>query len=113
MEEQRQNIALYVYEIQSLFVEEDCFGGVKVRRMYTKYQNHVITLLMNEYRTRTTHLSASVEQVSENPVEKVFSLSRTSRIRTWRKDPSEAGASFEESQPVCCCGPPALTKGCS
>ena len=107
MEEQRQNIALYVYEIQSLYVEEDCFGGVKVRRMYTKYQNHVITLLMNE------NLSASVEQVSENPVEKVFSLSRTSRIRTWRKDPSEAGASFEESQPVCCCGPPALTKGCS
>lgn len=75
--------------------------------MYTKYQNHVITLLMNQ------NLSASVEQVSENPVEKVFSLSRTSRIRTWRKDPSEAGASFEESQPVCCCGPPALTKGCS
>ena len=107
MEEQRQNIALYVYEIQSLYVEEDCFGGVKVRRMYTKYQNHVITLLMNE------NLSASVEQVSENPVEKVFSLSQTSRIRTWRKDPSEAGASFEESQPVCCCGPPALTKGCS
>ena len=107
MEEQRQNIALYVYEIQSLYVEEDCFGGVKVRRMYTKYQNHVITLLMNQ------NLSASVEQVSENPVEKVFSLSRTSRIRTWRKDPSEAGASFEESQPVCCCGPPALTKGCS
>ena len=106
MEEQRQNIALYVYEIQTLYVEEDCFGGVKVRRMYTKYQNHVITLLMNE------NLSASVEQVSENPVEKVFSLSRTSRIRTWRKDPSEAGASFEESQPVCCCGPPALTKGC-
>ena len=105
MEEQRQNIALYVYEIQSLYVEEDCFGGVKVRRMYTKYQNHVITLLMNE------NLSASVEQVSENPVEKVFSLSQTSRIRTWRKDPSEAGASFEESQPVCCCGPPALTKG--
>ena len=105
MEEQRQNIALYVYEIQTLYVEEDCFGGVKVRRMYTKYQNHVITLLMNE------NLSASVEQVSENPVEKVFSLSQTSRIRTWRKDPSEAGASFEESQPVCCCGPPALTKG--
>ena len=106
MEEQRQNIALYVYEIQSLYVEEDCFGGVKVRRMYTKYQNHVITLLMNE------NLSASVEQVSENPVEKVFSLSQTSRIRTWRKDPSEAGASFEESQPVCCCGPPALKRGC-
>ena len=33
MEEQRQNIALYVYEIQSLYVEEDCFGGFKVRRM--------------------------------------------------------------------------------
>ena len=104
MEEQRQNIALYVYEIQSLYVEEDCFGGVKVRRMYTKYQNHVMTLLMNE------NLSASVEQVSENPVEKVFSLSQTSRIRTWRKDPSEAGVLFEESQPICCCGPLALSK---
>jgi len=33
--------------------------------MYTKYQNHVITLLMNE------NLSASVEQVSENPGEKI------------------------------------------
>ena len=42
MEEQKQNIALYVYEIQSLYVEEDYFGGVNVQWMYTKYQNHVI-----------------------------------------------------------------------
>ena len=93
-------------------MEEDC-GGFKIHCT----QNVRIMFSFQMIKESVETFSVSVEQVSENPVGvycikfyiKIFIIRQ--KDITWRKDPFEVGVLFEESQPICYCGPPALSKG--